>query len=73
METKTGIEKAVDAVGSQQRLADLLGCTQQAVSEMVRRGYAPSERVVEIEALTGVPRKELVNPRLLSLLDADNF
>ena len=64
----TGVELAVYAAGSQAKLADLLGCSQQNVSAWLRRGWAPAERVVEIEQATGVDRKLLVNPRLRDLL-----
>lgn len=62
--TKSGIERAVEAIGSQGKLAKLLGCSQQAVWDMVRRGYAPENRVVEISTLTGVPKLDLVSPKL---------
>lgn len=64
----TGIQAAVDTVGNQRALATLLGVSQQAVSAWVRRGYAPADRVVEIEAQTGVARETLVHPRLRDLL-----
>ena len=68
MSDLTGIELAVYAAGSQAKLADLLGCSQQNVSSWLRRGYAPPERVVEIEQATGVDRVLLVNPKLRDLL-----
>jgi len=64
----TGIQKAVDAVGSQAKLAELLGCTQQLISIWVGRGYAPIDRIVELEQATGIDRKDLINPKLLNLL-----
>ena len=64
----TGIQKAVDAVGSQAKLADLLGCTQQLISIWVGRGYAPTDRIVELEQATGVDRRDLINPKLINLL-----
>ena len=64
----TGIQKVVDMAGSQGRVAEILGVTQQAVSEWVRRGYAPSSRLVEIEAQFGVPRTDLIDPKLRDLL-----
>lgn len=67
-DTPSGIQRAVDAAGSQRALAIILGVTQQAVAQWVGRGYAPAERVVEIEAQLGIPRAELINPRLRDLL-----
>jgi len=64
----TGIQKAVDASGSQAKLAELLGCTQQLISIWVGRGYAPIDRIVELEQATGIDRKDLINPKLLNLL-----
>jgi DNA-binding transcriptional regulator YdaS (Cro superfamily) len=64
----TGIEQACYAAGSQAKLADLLGCSQQNVSSWLRRGWVPASRVVEIEQATGVDRKLLINPRLSDLL-----
>jgi DNA-binding transcriptional regulator YdaS (Cro superfamily) len=66
---KSGIEQAIDAAGSQEKLAKSLGCTQQNVSFWKTQGYAPNERAVEIEQLTGVPRAKLIDPRVLELLN----
>jgi DNA-binding transcriptional regulator YdaS (Cro superfamily) len=64
-----GIVRAAAAVGGQVKLAELLGVTQQAVSQWVVRGYPPQDRVIEIEHHTGVPRAQLVDPRTAELLD----
>ena len=64
----TGIEQAIHAAGSQKRLAELLGCTQQNVSFWVRQGYVPVERIREIEQATGVHRSILIDPALIDLL-----
>ena len=66
---RTGIQKAADAVGGQTKLAHALGLSRQAVQAMVVRGQAPPRRIVEIEAITGVPRKELIDPRLAGLFE----
>ena len=65
---KSGIERAVEALGSQEAMAKELGVTQQAVSIWVANGYAPTKRVVQIEALTGVPRADLLEPGLADLV-----
>jgi hypothetical protein len=69
MDTKTGIEQAIDVAGGQVKLAEALGVTQQAVSIWLQRGFAPLKRIVEIETLFGVPRSRLINPRFADLVD----
>lgn len=66
---KTGIEEAIETAGGQVKLAERLGVTQQAVSLWLSKGYVPTGRVVEVEALFGVPRAKLINPRLADLVD----
>ena len=66
--TKCGIAAAIAAVGTQAELAMKLGVTQQAVSEWERRGFAPSKRCDEISRLSGVPERDLMNPRLRKIL-----
>ena len=51
------IERAIDAAGGIRQLAALLGVSYQAVQKY--RRSVPAERVLEIEAKTGVPRHEL--------------
>lgn len=65
----TGIRRAVLKAGGQVKLARLLGVSQQYVSQAVRQGYVSPDRAVEIESELGVPREELVNPKLVRLLD----
>lgn len=64
-----GIQRAVLKAGGQVKLAKLLGVSQQYISLAVRQGYISLDRAVEIEAELGVPRQELVNPKLIRLLD----
>lgn len=68
MEQLTGIEDAITAAGTQQRLADRLGVTQQAVNKWCQRGWVPLERAAEIEAHFHIPRSRLANPKIVSLL-----
>lgn len=68
MDGQRGIDLAVDAAGSQGKLAQQLGVTQQAVGKWVARGYTPMRRAQEIEAVYGVSRTALANPRALELL-----
>ena len=68
--TTSGLDEAIAAAGgSQAALADRLGVTQQAVSTWVKQGYVPVRRALEIEALLGVHRHRLLNPRLADLVD----
>lgn len=67
----TGITAAVRLAGGQGKLAELLGVTQQAVSNWERRGWVPAARAVEIEVQTGIARQRLISQRLLELADAD--
>ena len=64
----TGIAQAILAVGSQAALADILGCTQQNVSMMLRKGFCPPKWVRAVEQASGVPRALLINPALAELL-----
>lgn len=65
----TGIGKAIAAAGGQAKLAEVLGVSQQFVSVCYKRGWVPMDRAVEIEAQFGISRRELLNPRLASLLE----
>lgn len=65
---KTGIEKAVEAVGSQLKLATELDVSPQAVFNWVKQGYVPTGRILEIEKRYGIDRTELIDPKLLRLL-----
>lgn len=64
------VASAAITVGNQAALARSLGVTEQAVCQWVRQGWVPVRRAQEIEALTGVPRGALINPRLLDLIAA---
>jgi len=73
METKqeTGIARAVALAGNQGALALALNVSQQAVSAWETQGFVPLERAKGIAELYGIPRRELINPRILSLVEAD--
>jgi len=68
-QTNSGIRKAIEAAGSQSRLAARLGVRQQAVAKWLAKGFVPPARVIEVEQETGVPRGDLINPKLIELLD----
>lgn len=64
---KTGIELAVDLAGGQTELAKRLGVSQQAVFKWLKQGFVPLMRAQEIEAELGIPRGDLMNPRVADL------
>jgi DNA-binding transcriptional regulator YdaS (Cro superfamily) len=63
-----GIDLAVEMAGSQAKLAAKVGVTQQAVMKWVKRGFVPLPRAREIEAVLGIPRSTLADPKVLDLL-----
>lgn len=64
------VDEAVKAAGTQVKLAEVLGVSQQAVSMWRRRGWVSPLRAQEIEALYGIPRTRLMKPRLVELVGA---
>lgn len=54
----TGIEKAVQIAGGQQKLATMLGVKQQHVYSWLKK-RVPAERCRPIHEATGVPLAEL--------------
>jgi hypothetical protein len=58
----TGIQAAINRIGSQAELAKKLNIKQQAVSLWVRQGYAPERHVDKIKGLTGIPASSLMRP-----------
>lgn len=65
------MREACAKAGNQAKLAADLGVTQQAMSMWVRRGWVPLRRAQEIEAITGVPREKLMNPRVRDLVTTE--
>ncbi len=55
----TGINDAIRAAGGVEGLGDRLGCAHSSVVRWRQRGRVPADRVVAIEAATGVPRHRL--------------
>lgn len=56
---KIAIESAVAIAGSQSELARRIGVRQGYVWKWLRSGRIPAERVIAIEAATGISRHEL--------------
>lgn len=58
--SKQALLDACEAVGGQSALARRLGLRSQgSISNWLARGKPPAERVLEIEAVTGVSRHDL--------------
>lgn len=64
----SGIADAVLEAGSQVKLAQTLGVSQQAISKWVKRGWVPLRRAAEIELRYNVHRSRLANPNILLLI-----
>lgn len=62
MDTQTHIRKAVDLLGSQKKLADAIGCSQQHISLLIRGEVnTTAEMAAKIHKATGgkVPMAEI--------------
>lgn len=55
----TPLENAIAAAGSKYRLAKLIGIKPPSVHDWLRTGRIPAERVIAVEAATGISRTEL--------------
>lgn len=62
----SAVDKAVEKAGSWNKLAVALGVTRQAVGQWLRQGYVPLARAKEIEMQFGIPRNNLVSPKVRS-------
>ena len=51
-----GLRKAIEVAGGANRLAFLLGLSASAFSEWWR---VPTHRILQVEAVTGIPREQL--------------
>lgn len=61
---------AVAHAGNQAGLSKILGVSEAAVSKWVAQHWVPHRRAQEIEALYGLPRISLINPRMRDLIEA---
>lgn len=55
----TPVERAIRSVGSQKAVAALLGVKQPSVARWKKTGQVPPERVLALEAASGVSRSLL--------------
>jgi hypothetical protein len=65
---KSAVDKAIDAAGGACRLAEVLGVKHQAVYFWQKRGWVPLARAGQIEKKYGVPRRKLMDPRIVSAM-----
>lgn len=58
---KMALEKAIELAGGQQKLGDICGCTQGAISQMLRRKEPRLSHpyVLKVSAALGIPRSVL--------------
>lgn len=62
------VTDAANKAGGVPSMARSLGVTPQAVREWVRAGHMPPARAKEAEILYGIPRAELVSPKVRNAL-----
>lgn len=55
----SAIKRACEAVGGQVKLAALIKVSAPAINQWVTKGRVPAERVLAVEAASGIPRHEL--------------
>lgn len=62
------VSDAVKKAGGVPALAKELGVTTSAIREWVKFGYVPVQRAQQIELMYGIPRAELVSPKMRSAM-----
>lgn len=65
----TPLQLAIKSVGSQKALADALKISPPSLNAWVKRDRVPAERVLAVEALTGVSR-HLLRPDIYGTVQA---
>jgi transposase-like protein len=63
------IDLAIERGGGIVRFAKSMGVTHQAVYAWKRRGWAPLEKSIVMEAVFGIPRADFMNPDLVRTLN----
>lgn len=69
----SGVLHAIVKAGGFSQMARDVGVSYQAVQQWSSQGFVPLTRVTEIEALYGVPRTELMNPKYAAALAEPSF
>ena len=62
------IDLAIERGGGIIRFAKSMAVTHQAVYAWKRRGWAPLEKAIVMEAIFGIPRSDFMNPDLVRTL-----
>lgn len=62
--TATGLYRAVNVAGRVATLAKQMGVSRQFVYNALQKGFLPPDRALQVEKLTGVPARELIDPKL---------
>lgn len=66
--TATGLARAATSNGwTVAKLAKVMGVSRQVCYAWLQRGFVPAGRAAEIERITGVPARELIDPKLRKL------
>lgn len=68
-----GLLRALLIEGSFSDIGKRVGVSTQAVQQWADQGYVPLNRIPEFEALYGIPRVELMNPKYASVLAEPQF
>lgn len=58
------VSRAVTAHGGPVAVGKLLGVTYQAVTQWIAQGYVPNKRVAEFSIQFGVPRNDILSPKV---------
>jgi DNA-binding transcriptional regulator YdaS (Cro superfamily) len=66
-QTMSGIALAVKRAGTQEKLGERLGVSQQAISQWLGQGWVPIKRARVIEREFSIPSALLINPELVEL------
>lgn len=64
------MDEAVQKGGGIVAFARRMGVTHQAIYHWRKRGWAPIDRAIAIEAVFGIDRHRLMEPRLVDALSA---
>ncbi len=64
------LETAVERGGGIVRFSRSMGISHQAVYHWRKRGWVPADKALVIESVFGVPRADIMEPRLAAVLRA---
>lgn len=66
-QSQSGIARAIQQAGGQEKLGERLGVSQQAVSLWLGQGWVPIKRAKLIEREFSIPSTSLLNPEIVKL------